>query len=52
MSIIAAALIAVSVAFAHAVKDTHHSSTSAASHQAGEQRAAPARRFAGSCQLM
>jgi hypothetical protein len=46
MSIIASALIAMSVAFAHAVKDAHHSSTSAASHQAGEQCAAPARRFA------
>jgi hypothetical protein len=46
MSIIAAALIAMSVAFAHAVEDPHHSSTSAASHQAGEQCAAPARRFA------
>jgi hypothetical protein len=45
-SITAPAMIAMSVAFAHAVKDAHHSSTSAASHQAAEQRAAPARRFA------
>src|SRR5262245_30657934 len=46
MGIIAAALITMSIAFRHAVEDTHHSSAPAAPHQAGEQRAASARRFA------
>jgi hypothetical protein len=41
MGIIAAALISMSVAFPHAVKDTHHSSAPTASHQASE-KCAPA----------
>jgi hypothetical protein len=46
MGIIAAALIAMSVAFPHAVEDTHHSSAPTAPHQTGEQCAAATRRFA------
>jgi hypothetical protein len=46
MGVIAAALIAMSVAFPHAVEDTHHSSASTTPHQPGEEGAAAARRFA------
>ena len=45
MGIIAAALIAMSVAFPHAVENTHHSSAPTAPHQPGEQGATAARRF-------
>ena len=43
MSVIAAALIAVGIAFAHPVEDAHHPSTASTSHQTGEQRASAAR---------
>ena len=43
MGIIAAALIAMSVAFPHAVEDPHHSSAPTAPHQASEQCAPAAR---------
>src|SRR6516225_2520933 len=46
VSIIATALIAMSIALPHAVEDTHHSSTPPAPHQPGEQRAPATRRFA------
>jgi hypothetical protein len=46
MGVIAAALIAMSVAFPHAVEDAHHSSAPPTPHQPGEQSAAAARRFA------
>ena len=46
MGVIAAALIAMSVAFAHAIEDPHHSSAPTAPHQPGKQRVTAARRFA------
>jgi hypothetical protein len=46
VGVIAAALISMSVAFAHAVEHPHHSSASTAPHEAGQQCASTARRFA------
>jgi hypothetical protein len=43
MPIIAAALVAVGVAFAHAIKHPHHPTTTAAPRKAGQQRAPAAR---------
>jgi len=37
MPVIATALIAMSVAFAHAIEDTHHPTAPPAPHQAGQQ---------------
>ena len=42
MTIIAAALVAVRITFAHAVKHTHHPPAAAAPHQTTEERAPPA----------
>ncbi|TDW16352.1 hypothetical protein EV128_13720 [Rhizobium azibense] len=43
MSIIAAALISMGVAFCTAVKDAHHSATAAASHQSRQKSTAATR---------
>ena len=46
MSVIAAALVAMGIAFAHAVEDAHHPSTASTPHQTGEQCTSAARRLA------
>jgi hypothetical protein len=43
MSVIAAALIAMGIAFPHPVESAHHSATASTSHQAGEQGTSAAR---------
>ena len=51
MTVIATALVTMRIAFAHAIEDAHHPSTTTAPHEAAEERAPTASRFAGAVLL-